>query len=350
MPLKDLIPSLKIGTAVQPRLLLVHPDYRRIASSEFNLLIPENEMKCRWVCQQPGTYNFTPADTIVEFAQQHNQAVRGHVLCWHMGFAPWMKRLTTLELEKVLKDYIFATVDRYKGKCYAWDVVSEAIDDKARPRTSIWSAIEGYIPKCFEWARQADPDAQLFYLDYRLHTVARWNAIAKMVGELKENGIPIDGVGLQLHHDLFGVLGITNFRLSSVVQQLKRLGVAVHISEVSIPIYSPTQQLPDAAKYELQANAYGKLMRECLKLGCDSFSVWGFSDACVYHKPPQRDKNSTPCLFDEEFQPKPAYWAVERELAGGVEGAGGAGGAGEAGGAEGAGGAGGAGEAGGASV
>lgn len=314
MPLKNLIPSLKIGTAVQAYPLSVHPDYRRIASSEFNLLIPENEMKCHWVCKQPDTYNFTPADAIAEFAQQHDQTVRGHVLCWHMSFAPWMKKLTALELEKVLKDYIFATVDRYKGKCYAWDVVSEAIDDQAKPRTSIWSRIEGYIPKCFQWAREADPDAQLFYLDYRLHTVARWNAISKMVGELQENGIPIDGVGLQLHHEIFRTLGITSFRLPSVVQQLEKLGVSVQISEVSIPIYPPSQQLPDAAKYELQASAYGKLMKACVELGCESFSVWGFSDACVYHKPPQRDENSTPCLFDQDFKPKPAYFAVLKEL------------------------------------
>ncbi|MGD2183111.1 endo-1,4-beta-xylanase [Lusitaniella coriacea] len=156
-------PNFFIGTAVHPGQLLHNPRYRQILQEEFNLLIPENAMKCGWVCQTPNTYNFQAADRIVEFAQQHNQAVRGHVLCWHMGYAPWMKKLTALELEKVLRDYIFATVERYKGQCYTWDVISEAINDKGRPRPSIWSAIEGYIPKCFQWARQADPDAQLIY-------------------------------------------------------------------------------------------------------------------------------------------------------------------------------------------
>ncbi|MEC4853046.1 MAG: endo-1,4-beta-xylanase [Jaaginema sp. PMC 1079.18] len=311
MPLKDSIPpNFKIGTAVHPGLLKNNPRYRQILATEFNLLIPENALKCGWVCQNPNTYHFRSGDRIIEFAQQHNQAVRGHVLCWHMSYAPWMKKLTTLELEKVLRDYIFTTVERYKGKCYAWDVLSEAIDDRGYPRTSIWSAIESYIPKCFQWAHQADPDAQLFYIDYRLQSIPRWNAIGKMVEELQQGGIAIDGIGLQMHHEIFRSLGITTLRLPRVVRYLQKLGITVHLSEVSIPIYPPTQYLPETTKYDLQANAYGQLLKTALDLECQSFSVWGFSDACVYHKPPQRDKNSTPCLFDKDFQPKAAYQAA----------------------------------------
>ena len=104
-------------------------------------------MKCHRICAEPHTHDFQLADRIVEFARSHNQQVRGHCLCWHLSYAPWMENLTSLELEKVLRDYIFATVERYRGKCYAWDVLNEAINDKGRARQSIWRSIEHFIQK-----------------------------------------------------------------------------------------------------------------------------------------------------------------------------------------------------------
>jgi len=316
MPLKTSTPpNFKIGTALQTGPLKNDPQYRQIASREFNLAIPENAMKCSWVCQQSNAYHFKSGDKIVEFAQQHNQAVRGHVLCWHMSYARWMQQLSARELENVLRHFIWAMVDRYKGQCYAWDVLNEAINDQGKPRrNSIWQKIEGYIPKCFQWAHEADPDAQLIYLDYRLHTIGRWNAVRKMVAELKANGIPIHGVGFQLHHEIFRSLAVSNLRLPTLVKQFKDLGVAVHICEASVPIYPPTQQLPEAAKYKLQGEAYAKMMRVALESGCESFSAWGFIDKYAYAKPPEYDKQATPCLFDGDYQPKPAYFALEKEL------------------------------------
>lgn len=191
-------------------------------------------MKCHMVCPQPHTYDFSPGDTIVDFATQHHQQVRGTTLCWHQSFPQWMENLTNLELETALKEYIFAIVSRYRGKCYAWDVVNEAINDKGRMRPSPWRRVENFIPKCFEWARQADPDAQLIYLDYRLQTYDRWHAIAKMIDELKANDVPVDGVGFQFYHGLFPALGIANLRLKSLVEQFHQLGVGVHLLSTGI--------------------------------------------------------------------------------------------------------------------
>jgi endo-1,4-beta-xylanase len=129
---------------------------------KFNAIRPTSE-----------TYNFDPADRIADFARDRNLTLRGHCLCWHMSSASWLRKLTQLELEKVLQNHIFTTVERYQGICTAWDVVNEAIDDRGKIRKSIWSQIDNFIPKCFQWARTADRYAQLIYLDYRLHTPAR---------------------------------------------------------------------------------------------------------------------------------------------------------------------------------
>jgi endo-1,4-beta-xylanase len=315
MSLKALAGNLKIGTAIRAKPLQEDPQYGQIIAQEFNLVVPENAMKIGVVCKQSQTYNFDKADQIVQFAQSHGQAIRGHNLCWHMHVPQWIKGLSNLELEQVLRNYIYTTVDRYKGQCYAWDVVNEAINDNGRLRPSLWKSVENYISKCFTWAHEADPEAHLIYLDYRTHAVSRWNAICKMISELKSSGIPVHGVGLQLHHEVFRSLGISTVRLSGLIQQLQSLGVAVHFSEVSIPIYPPTQQLPVATKLALQAKAYNQAMKVCLESHCASFNLWGFTDQYVYYKPPEKDANSIPCLFDRHYQPKPAYHSIAQELA-----------------------------------
>lgn len=315
MTLRETAGAWKIGAAVRAGALRTDERYRTILAQEFNLVVPEDAMKCYTVCRQPDQFDFSDADAIVQFAQAHQQAIRGHVLCWHMGIVKWMKGLSNLELEQFLYRYITTMVDRYRGQVYAWDVLDEAINDHGRLRPSLWSQIESYVPKCFQWAREADPDVELYYLDYRLHTVSRWNAIAKMVEELKANGVPIDGIGFQLHHEIFRSLAVSGLRIPSVVQQLRRLGVSLHFAEVSIPIYPPTQQLPLAARQGLQAQAYRQAIKTALQQQCESFSVWGFSDQHVYYKPPENDRRSAPCIFDADYQPKPAYTALQEELA-----------------------------------
>lgn len=314
LPLRQLAPHYPIGSAVRYQPLITDPNYRQHLKTNYNLIVPSNSLKCRIVCKDPQRYDFEGGDAIMQFAQANNQKVRGHTLCWHISNAKWMKTLNAHDLETVLRDYIQTTVDRYKGQCYAWDVVSEAITDRGLPRPSIWKKIEAFIPKCFQWAHEADPDAQLLYSDYRPHRIFRWNAICKMVSELKQAGIPIHGVGFQVHQDVFRVLGLSALRIAPLAKQLQRQGIAAHVAEVSIPIYPPTQQLPDAAKYELQAKAYGQLLETALDAGCESFTVWGASDRYAFYIPPRRDPHSTPCIMDVDHQPKPAYTALQRVL------------------------------------
>ena len=308
--------NFTLGAAITKEpAFFTDPTYRQLHADHFNLCVPANALKCGSICTQPNQYDFSRADAFVDFATQHNQAIRGHTLCWTHSYAPWMKKLTSLELEKVLRDYIITLVERYRGKIYAYDVVNEAIKDNGYPRNSIWQSVENFIPKCFQWAHEADPDAQLLYLDYRVHTIARWKAIAKMVRELKAANIPIHGVGMQLHHYVFRSLAISSIRLASAIRAMKDLGVAVHLCEVSIGIHHPANTWPAAIKFKLQAQAYRQVLKAALEAGAESFTVWGYADPYMIHIPPEYDPNNAPGLFDHNFQPKPVYQALCEELA-----------------------------------
>ena len=267
-------------------------------------------MKIHNIRTTPTVWDFSRGDRAIEFAQQHNQVVRGHTLCWHLSVADWMKTLTSLELEKVLRDYIFETVGRYRGKVQSWNVLNEAINDHGRARPSIWKQVENFIPKCYQWAHEADPDAELLYCDYRLHTVDRWKAVSKMVREMQSTDIPIHGVGLQLHHDLFRSFAISSVRLTGAIKDLRKLGMNVHVAEVTIAIQDPVQKLPDAVKYKMHAAAYQQLMKAALVGGAKSFSIWGPTDPFAKHVPDE----TTPGIFNAGFQPKAAYFALQDEL------------------------------------
>lgn len=302
------------AAAISEPNFLAKPAYRQLHAQHFNLLVPAGAMKCHKVCKTPQQYNFTLPDAVVDFARQNQQKVRGHTLCWHDSYAPWMTSLTSLELEKVLRDFIITTVEHYRGRIYAYDVVNEALKDDGYPRNSIWRSVENFIPKCFQWAHEADPEAHLIYLDYRVISQGRWQAITKMVRELRAAGIPIHGVGLQLHHDLFRSIATSSVRLASVICDLKQLGVAVHISEITVGVRRSAQGLPPAVKFNLQAQAYRQIVKIALESGAESCNLWGYTDLHGFHMPPECDLNDTPAVFDEHLQPKPAYHAICDEL------------------------------------
>jgi len=95
----------------------------------------------------------------------------------------------------------------YPGKIFAWDVVNEAIADNGALRSSIWYDQPGtgligtgYVEQAFRWAREAAPDALLFYNDYNVEGPGtKFNALYNLVKDFVDRGVPIDGVGLQMH-------------------------------------------------------------------------------------------------------------------------------------------------------
>lgn len=302
--------DFQIGSSLSPSALVKSAPYRAVVGQQFDLVVPAGTFKIHNIRPTPTEWDFSKGDRAIDFAQQHNQSVRGHTLCWHLSCMDWMKELDSDALEKVLRDYIFETVGRYRGKIQSWNVLNEAINDHGRARPSIWKKIDNFIPKCYQWAHEADPDAELLYCDYRLHTVDRWKAVSKMVREMQTADIPIHGIGLQLHHDMFRSLAISSVRLTGAIQDLRKLGMNIHVAEVTIAIQAPVQNLPDALKYQMHATAYRQIIKAALAGGAKSFNIWGSTDPFSQHVPDE----TTPGIFDSAFQPKAAYFALHEEL------------------------------------
>lgn len=230
-----------VGAAVLPRAL--QTGEADLIRRQFNSLTPENDMKMGPIHPEENRYNWRNADSIMAFAQRNHMRVRGHNLCWHNQTPDWMfvqygKTASKEVLLRRLKEHITTVVNRYKGKIYAWDVVNEAVSDKAEEylRPSQWLQICGgeYIAKAFQYAHEADPDALLFYNDYNEISAVKREKIYRLVKSLKDAGVPIHGVGLQAH---WAVNEPSRAQLDSTISRFANLGIKVQITELDVSVY-----------------------------------------------------------------------------------------------------------------
>jgi len=200
--------GIRFGTAVAPSHFS-ETEYAAVLAREFNQVEPENAMKFGPIHPGPSTYNFGAPDAVVAFAQAHGMAVRGHTLVWHNQRPAWLTTgtFTPGQLFSILQDHIKMVVGHYAGKVYAWDVVNEAFESDGSLRKTMWSnapgiGLEGtgYLEQALQWAHTADPKALLFYNDYNTETVnKKSDAIFKMAQDFKSRGVPLDGIGMQMH-------------------------------------------------------------------------------------------------------------------------------------------------------
>ncbi|MFV8227003.1 endo-1,4-beta-xylanase, partial [Christiangramia aquimixticola] len=106
------------------------------------------------------------------------------------------------ELTLRMEDHIEQVVGRYKGKINGWDVVNEAFEDDGTWRKTHWYNLigEDFIKKAFEKAHEVDPAAALYYNDYNVWKPAKRKAILEMATKLRNQGVRIDGIGMQGHY------------------------------------------------------------------------------------------------------------------------------------------------------
>jgi len=305
--------GVRIGTAVDTAALANDSTYRTLAGEQFSSVTPENVMKWEVVEPTQGQLDFTQADELVAFARAHHQRVRGHTLVWHNQLPSWLTSgtWTQAELRDILRRHIFAEAGHFRGQIWAWDVVNEAIADNGQLRNSFWlqNLGPGYIADAFRWAHQADPRAILFYNDYNIEGInAKSDAVYALVQQLKEQGVPIQGVGVQGHLS-------TRYGLPANMQQnlhrFAALGLKTAITEADVRSDLPV----DAPKIQAQAAAYSYMLESCLlERSCISYTVWGFTDRYSW-VPATFPGEGYANLYTEDYQPKPAYDALRRDLA-----------------------------------
>ena len=346
--------GLLVGAAARPAQLS-EPNYASTLAREFSMLQPEDALKWEVVHPQPESFDFQQADRLLTFAIAHNMKVRGHTLVWHRQNPKWLTEgtYTPNQLARILEQHIKTVVGHYRGKIFAWDVVNEAFDeiqrgklrstlwrdqpgigqeqrvtnDEARAATDRGSAVPearpeearaepsyAYIERCFRWAHEADPQALLFYNDAEAEEVnSKSDAIYRMVEDFRRRGVPIDGVGLQMH--------VPNLRadvasISANIQRFTALGLQIHITEmdVALPVDSNGNARPDDE--QSQTHLYREIAAACVSHpGCTAIQTWGFTDKYSWIGSHSQHKQGAALLFDRNYQPKPAYSALKNLLA-----------------------------------
>jgi endo-1,4-beta-xylanase len=317
--------GLLIGTAVR-LTTLSEAAYASTLAREFNLVEPEDALKWEVVHPEPQSFDFSQADQIVDFATRHGMKVRGHTLVWHRQNPPWLTegKYTSGELAEILKKHIKTVVGHYRGKVFAWDVVNEAYDElhPGELRSTVWRDLPGiglagsgysYIERCFRWAHEADPQALLFYNEAEAETMnPKSDAIYAMVRDFRERGVPIDGVGLQMH---IANLNADVASISANINRFTALGVQVHITEMDVALPVDADGNARAEDLQLQADTYRQIASACVSHpGCTAIQTWGFTDKYSWIGSHSKKTQGAALPFDRNYRAKPAYEALRGAL------------------------------------
>ena len=348
--------NFPIGAAIEPAsttnadsaLLLKH----------FSSLTAENAMKPDTVwpsipqTSQPGTPNFTNADTIANYAVANGIRLRGHTLLWHRTIPAWMlegpredgqEANYRLALQQHLRDYIFAVVQRYP-EIYAWDVVNEVASDTQNAQNpyrtdSLWWAAYShggmngadYVRDAFIYADQArtsigknSASMKLMLNDYNTELPGKRANVMQIVQSLVTEGVPIDGVGHQLHLQL----GVDVAQVTAAFTAVEGISTTLvnHVTELDVSIYADpgscyAQQTipPCLANYgasppqsvlSQQATLYRALFNAFNRPSVQSVTFWGIADNHTWLNSYPVARTNRPLLFDTNRDPKWAFWTV----------------------------------------
>ena len=203
---------------------LSDPRLTAVAGKQFDMVTPGNEMK--WDTTEPanGVFDFGPGDQIVAFARQHGDRVRGHNLVWHSQLPAWVSALPADQVRAAMETHISTEVSHYRGQIYAWDVVNEPFNEDGTLRQTVfYNAMgPGYLADAIRTAHAADPRAKLYLNDYNIEGInPKSDAMYNLVKSLKQQGVPIGGVGLESHF----ILGKVPTTMLEKMSRFAALGV-----------------------------------------------------------------------------------------------------------------------------
>lgn len=323
-----------IGTALSEEQIIGEDEPAiEVVKSHFNSITAENIMKSEVMQPIEGEFDFTLSDKFVEFGEQNDMKIIGHTLIWHSQAPDWFfvdengDDVSPEVLMQRMRSHILTIVGRYKGRIHGWDVVNEAIEDDGSWRKSKFYEIlgEDFIRIAFELAHEADPDAELYYNDYSMANEGRRNRVVSMVKTLQEQGVKIDGIGMQGHLNLNSP-SIEDFEKS--IQEFADLGVKIMITELDLSVL-PSVRSNDGANVkstfeynekinpykdglskeveEKQYQRYTDFFKLFVKYqdNIDRVTLWGVNDAQSWKNDwPVEGRTDYTLLFDRNNKPK----------------------------------------------
>ena len=313
-----------IGMASDPR-------YCKTMKREFNVAVL-SDFSWPGMWQGPGQYDFNAADQAVAYALQHGWKVRASHLLWGAPetLPDWLKNghYSRDEYIQLMQQYIKDVVTRYKGRVSEWSIANEASNRDFYPGSDFWFDKIGpeYIEIAFRTAREADPSGILIFNNDNnqspqdADTTRVINSMYDTVKKLKADGAPLDVVGMQMHLFLPWNSRVRPEKeaVIATMQKFSALGVRTYITEFDIDLQQ--QKGTTAEKLEFEAQVYKDMVEACIESSvCDSFTTWEFSDVnswivCTDNDWCVKDANGAPLMFDANYIPKPAYFAVRDAL------------------------------------
>lgn len=302
-----------IGAAMNPNLLNSNPTYRAIAEREYSSVTSENHLKMGLVHPAPDRYDWTGSDVLVNFAERNKQRMHGHTCIWHQQVPAWVTNAKgdSAAWEGLFKSHIQTVIGHYKGRIASWDVVNEAFNDDGTLRQTIWLEHLGpdYVARAFRYAREADPNVKLFYNEYgHEYSAKKTAAVLALAADFKRRGIPLDGLGLQMHTHI----GQSDASIENALRQVAATGLLVHISELDVRVNQgkvPNYVINEAdaqkqrQKFAAIVRAYRTLVPLAQQHGITTWNI-GDGDSWI---PKFCNCSDFPLPFDTKYAKKPAY-------------------------------------------
>ncbi|EWC43829.1 hypothetical protein DRE_07273 [Drechslerella stenobrocha 248] len=285
--------------------LINNGDNQAILKAEAGQLTGENSMKWESIQPNQGSYSWSGADTLVNFALNNNMIVRGHTFVWHQQIPQWLKNINNKQtLTSAIQSHIAAVAGRYKGKIYAWDVANEVFEDNGSRRSSVFSNVFNdwtFLDVAFNAAKAADPDAKLCLNDYNLdYSSSKLTNFVQLVKDLKSRNVPIDCVGTQSHL-VVGNGAIPSYK--STLDSLATTNTEVQITELDIR----TSSSPSQQQMNQQVTDYKTVATACMRTSsCSGITIWGVSDRDSW-VPGVFNGEGYALLWDNNYRKKSAY-------------------------------------------
>jgi endo-1,4-beta-xylanase len=316
-----------VGTSIRLELLR-NDSVMDIAGYEFNSMTAGNAMKMHRVLRDGFRYDFTEADEYLRYAEDHNMRMFGHMLLWHNATPDFVQNLEgdSTKLYEFTAKYIDTLVSRYKGRIDAWDVVNEPVLDQTSDlRENTWFNTfgEDYLEMAFRMAHKADPTAKLFLNDFNIERdTAKLHGFLKIVNNLKSKGVPIHGIGMQMHIRM----DIPNETIEYALKKCVETGLLIHFSELDIIFNKHNDQkgggiqvyenltaemkTQQAEKYKQIARMYNEIVPRDQQYG---ITLWGFADKYTWIRY-FFDIDDWPLIYDDKLQKKEAYFGFREGL------------------------------------
>ncbi len=321
-----------IGAAINARQILGDDTAAlRVLEREFTSITPENVMKWENIQPGPEEFDWELPDHYVELGELQDKWIVGHCLVWHSQLPSYVNETTDpAVLQGYMEAHILAVAGRYAGRIDGWDVLNEALNDDGTYRESIFYKLLGeqYILDAYRLAAEAAPNTELYYNDYNLSNPEKRKGALRIVQLLRDNGLRIDGVGMQGHYNLNGPpieeieasieayaaagakVMFTELDLTTLPNPWDLQGADVNQNFEGDSTMNPyAAGLPDSISAKI-AERYADLFELFLKHdeAITRVTLWGVNDANTWLNDwPIRGRTNYPLLFDRESLPKEAY-------------------------------------------